>query len=95
MVNFHRAPTDSGLIGQMVTPPVLGMGILGGTVGAVDWPKAVDSFSTPVAPTVPSSGSSFNGSFMGTNISNPAAAGGFLLYPNKPNTNQIQSAYAK
>jgi len=23
------------------------------------------------------------------------AAGGFLLYPNKPNTNQMQSVYAK
>lgn len=24
-----------------------------------------------------------------------AAAGGFLLYPNKPNTNQMQSVYSK
>jgi hypothetical protein len=74
------------------------MGALGGTAGAVDWPKAYDSFVNPVTPSTPiapSSSSSFNGSFMDMTNSNSAAAGGFLLYPNQPNTNQMQSVYSK
>jgi len=38
-----------------------------------------------------------NGGTLGTVEYTPStsAAGGFLLYPNKPNTNQIQSVYNK
>jgi hypothetical protein len=34
-------------------------------------------------------------SFSGGNSFGTGAAGGFLLYPNKPNTNQMQSVYSK
>ena len=30
-----------------------------------------------------------------TDYSTSGAAGGFLIYPNKPNTNQLQSVYSK
>ncbi|MBY0577470.1 MAG: RHS repeat-associated core domain-containing protein, partial [Burkholderiales bacterium] len=92
------ALNDLELIGMMVTKRTLGMGMAGGFVGAVDWPKAAETLSTPVTPSAsisPSSGSGSNGSFMDMVNSNPAAAGGFLLYPNKPNTNQMQSVYSK
>jgi hypothetical protein len=43
-----------------------------------------------------SGAASFNGGLSGPQSSiDSAAAGGFLLYPNMVNTNQMQSVYAK
>lgn len=57
-------------------------------------------FSTPVIPQSnfgPGVGGStgFDGSFNDMLNFDPFSAGGFLLYPNKPNTNQMQSVYRK
>ncbi len=35
------------------------------------------------------------GQHLSSNTSDPSASGGFVLYPNKPNTNNLQTVYAK
>jgi hypothetical protein len=52
------------------------------------WNKPVDGFyfETP-SPLLPSTGSS--------SLFGPSAAGGFVLYPSKPNTNMMQYVYRK
>ena len=88
---------DVGMVAQMIAPKVLGMGTLGGLVGSYDYTQATPapSIPSPSTPVTPSTGSSFGSSFMDVVNSNPGAAGGFLLYPNKPNLNQLQNVYAK
>jgi hypothetical protein len=55
-------------------------------------PVGGQGWGTPNQPTF-GPGSSFNDGLSGPQSS--AADGGFLLYPNKPNTNQLRSVYAK
>ena len=97
-INPSPLLNDVNLIGQMVTPKVLGMGTLGGLVGATDYTTYLQTPSSPaLAPAIPSGGTSLNGgSFMDmVNSNSAAAAGGFLIYPNKPNLNQLQGVYSK
>jgi RHS repeat-associated protein len=56
-----------------------------------------DSWSCPAScTTLPSIPNAINSTFgPQSSIGESGAAGGFLIYPNKPNTNQLQSVYAK
>ena len=54
-------------------------------------PSLFDKYSNPN----PASNTSFDLSGFSDSGNNPAASGGFLIYPNKPNTNMMQSVYKK
>ncbi|MHB1173906.1 MAG: hypothetical protein ACYCZJ_02115 [Sulfuriferula sp.] len=54
-------------------------------------PASSSGSSSPFAPTA---GASFNDLSGGASFGS-GAAGGFLIYPNKPNTNQMLGVYAK
>lgn len=60
----------------------------GGTLTTIEFtpPSVTPNIPTDFGVTNPNSGWSDSSS---------AAAGGFLIYPNKPNTNQMQSVYSK
>ena len=51
--------------------------------------------SLPSGGVTPPAGNAVPTNFGPQSQVDPGAAGGFLLYPNKPNTNQIQSVYSK
>ena len=92
---------DKQLIGEMVGLKVLGMGAAGSVVGSIDYTKFIepaDASELPMATQQPigAFGPTFNDGLSGfQGGSQQGAAGGFLIYPNQPNTNQIQSAYSK
>jgi len=80
---FLQTPTRSDYVG-------FGLSLLlhpGETIDTVkENSSAIQQLFTPATPT-------FNPP--ATNTSDVNAAGGFLIYPNKPNTNMMQSVYKK
>jgi len=102
-LNPSPSLNDFNLIQQMVTPKVLGIGSFGAVAGglndminnALGTPALSAPVTTPSPTPASSPSSSFNDGLGPQSNIDSAAAGGFLIYPNEVNTNQMQSVYSK
>jgi hypothetical protein len=93
------AAASNGVVSKYFGFAKLGSNWLEQVVGNMSaWPITTTATAIGQALGTPSATTPMTGGFgdtpnMGTFAG--GAAGGFLLYPNKPNTNQMQSVYAK
>src|SRR5208283_5928997 len=78
---YNQQTTSSGTSGLYIP----------GYSGPAATPSLFDKYSN----TNPASNTSFDLSGFSDSGNNPAANGGFLIYPNMPNTNMMQSVYRK
>ena len=78
---YNQQTTSSGTSGLYIP----------GYSGPAATPSLFDKYSNPN----PASNTSFDLSGFSDSGNNPAANGGFLIYPNMPNTNMMQSVYKK